>query len=115
MKILTICIGGVVRSVGLADVLKNNYSQDAVALSSINNSDETMAMMCEWADLICPVEPRYEHKVPEQYKNKWENCKMWDTKYDTKRKVFNIGEDVWGNARDTNLVNLIQSKIKEII
>lgn len=115
MKVLTVCIGGMVRSAGISDVLRNDMGIDSVALSSINNTPETMEMMCEWADVVVPVEPRYEHQVPNEYKAKWENCKMWDEKFNHKRKVLNLGADVWGNARHPELREIIKSRINEIL
>ena len=104
-----------VRSSGIADVLRNDMGIDAIALSSINNKPETMEMLCEWADLVIPVEPRYEHKVPAEYKHKWENCKMWDEKFNHKRKVLNLGADIWGNARHPELRAQIVNRIKEVL
>jgi predicted protein tyrosine phosphatase len=115
MKVLTVCIGGMVRSAGIADVLRNDKGIDSIALSAINNTPETMDMICEWADLIIPVEPQYKHKVPEQYRIKWESCKMWDAKYDHKRKVFDLGPDVWGNARDPILRKKIVEQIDNFL
>lgn len=115
MKVLTICIGGMVRSAGISDVLRNDMGIDSVALSSINNTPETMTMMCEWADLIVPVEPQFEHQVPNEYKSKWESCKMWDDKYKHKRKVLNLGADIWGNARHPQLRQIIKNRITEIL
>lgn len=115
MKILTICIGGMVRSSGISDVLRNDMGIDSVALSAINNHDGTMSMMCEWADVIVPVEPQFENEVPNEYKHKWENCKMWDEKFKNKRKVMNLGADIWGNARHPELRQIIKSRINEIL
>lgn len=114
IKILTVCIGGMVRSAGISDVLRNDMGIDSVALSAINNHDDTMVMMCEWADVIVPVEPQYENEVPNEYKFKWGNCKMWDTGFNNKRKVMNLGADVWGNARHPELRQIIKTRINEI-
>lgn len=113
-KVLTVCIGGTVRSVGLKDYLNGNCRCDALAASAIWQGPETMRILCDWADLIVPVEPRDLPKGPEQYKDRWAASPMWDAKYDGKRHVFDIGPDVWGNAREGQLQGLIASRIKEL-
>ena len=116
-KVLCVCIGGTVRSVGIKDVLNGTYNCDALAASAIWQSDETLRMLCEWADLIVPVVPRDwpHHACPERDNKRWMESVMWDSKYDGKRKVLNVGEDVWCNARHPELRALILSKIGELL
>ena len=115
MKVLTICIGGMVRSSGISDVLRNDMGIDSVAISAINNKPETVDMLCQWADIIVPVEPRYENEVDKEHLDKWTSCNMWKDEYSAKRRVMNLGADIWGNARHPELRNIIKSRIKEII
>lgn len=112
MKVLTVCIGGVVRSVAIADVLRNNHGIDAIPLSAVNNSKETFEMLCDWADKIIMVEPRDAGTIPPQYKGKWQNCYTWECE---KTEVFDIGLDKWGSARHPELTKLINNRIKEIL
>ena len=114
-KVLVVCIGGTVRSVGVKDYLNGNMACDALAASAIWQSHETMATLCDWADLIVPVEPRDLPDGPEQYRERWARCFMWEPQYDQKRKVFNLGPDVWANARHPDLQAEIARRIGEIL
>lgn len=111
-KVLTVCIGGVVRSVGLKDVLNGHFNCDGIAASAVWNDHETIRMLCRWADIVIPVEPRNLPQGPEEYKAAWNSCPMWDTEFDGKRRVIDLGPDIWGNARDGNLKNLCLAKLK---
>jgi hypothetical protein len=99
----------------MADVLRNDHGVDALAASAINNTPETMAMLCNWADVIVPMEPQHDNKVPDQYQQKWRNCVMWAAVYDAKRKVVDVGVDAWGNARDPRYRKICIQRVKEII
>ena len=114
-KVLCVCIGGTVRSVGIKDVLNGNHGCDALAASAIWQSPDTMWMLCTWADLIVPVEPRSLPKGPRQYEKQWMECAMWEREFAAKRKVLDLGPDVWGNARDAALQQIIHARIKEIL
>ena len=114
-KVLCVCIGGTVRSVGIKDALNGTYGCDALAASAIWQSADTMWMLCTWADLIVPVEPRSLPKGPIQYEKAWWACAMWEREFDSKRKVFDLGPDVWGNARDSALQGIIRARIKELM
>ena len=52
MKIVTICYGGNSRSVGMAHVLKYQFGHDVLTCSCQTNSDETRALLCQWADVV---------------------------------------------------------------
>ena len=110
-KVLTVCIGGTVRSVGIKDILNGSFGCDALAASHFWQSHGTMAMLCTWADLIIPVEPRDLPKGPDQYRESWRDCIMWNPEYDHKIRVMDLGPDVWGNARNPELSKLIHSKL----
>ena len=114
-KVLVVCIGGTVRSVGVKDYLNGNKSCDALAASAIWQSHETMATLCDWADMIIPVEPQDLPEGPAQYKEQWARCFMWEPQYDSKRKVLNLGPDIWGNARDPKLQEIIKLRIGEVL
>jgi hypothetical protein len=90
MKILTICAGGVVRSVCMAWRLKMN-GHDAIPASYDWTSDETLAMLSGWADKIMPMETRFSDRIPLKYIHK-----ILDA---------DVGPDIWGNPTDSDLSN----------
>jgi predicted protein tyrosine phosphatase len=65
LKVLTVCSGGLVRSVGLADVLKIHFNCDVIPVGIDLNTPETVKMLLNWADIVvCMHEPfvkRIEH------------------------------------------------------
>lgn len=73
-KILTICAMGNSRSVALAFSLKE-MKYDAIAMGIEIASDDTQKMLFEWANKIILVDKRFEHKIPEIYKEK---LLIWD-------------------------------------
>lgn len=114
-KVLAVCIGGTVRSVAIKDMLNSFHNCDALAASAIAQSYGTMKMLCEWADVIIPVEPQDLPFGPEKFKASWAECVMWIEEYDHKRRVLNIGPDVWGNARHPDLSELIRPQLSGLI
>jgi cephalosporin hydroxylase len=69
LKMLAICEGGNVRSVGLAYVLKD-HGQDAVAAGWRFSSPETLAMLCAWADRIFVMQGEFADRVPLEHRPK---------------------------------------------
>ena len=115
MKIIVCCLGGVCRSVGLCDILRNDHGIDAFAVGLCNTTAEGQAFLYEWADRIIVVEPQDAESVPEQYQETWSNAEVWNPKWDAKRKVIDIGPDVWGKARHPELRAIWKAKIDEVI
>lgn len=73
MKYLCVCDGGNVRSVGMAYVLKHEFGQgrnEAIAVGRGNSSIDTLAMLCEWADVIVIMEPHMKVDIGLKYKDK---------------------------------------------
>ncbi len=70
MKILTMCAGGNVRSVGLKYLLKYKYGHESLACGQDSNSAETIEMLCNWADYIIVVTNEYRKFSPEKDHNK---------------------------------------------
>ena len=89
LKVLCICAGGNVRSVAMAQFIKElngiyrsdnkNLSYEAIAIGKVYTSDKTMKMLNEWANIIINMEDY-------------------------------IPFDIWGNPRDENL----KKKVKKI-
>ena len=112
-RVLTICVGGTVRSVGLKDYLNGRCHCNAIAISAAWQDYDTTLMMCNWADVIVPVEPR-EHLGEEAGSWVAKAChesRIWHPDHDEQRVVVPIGKDIWGNARDPKLV----TKIGEVV
>lgn len=93
-KFLTVCNGGVVRSVTLAAMLKYWFDEDAVAASIDKNHGETMNMLAEWADVIVVVDAW----MVEWFK---ENVPM---RSEGKVKLVPIGVDRWGMSNHPELI-----------
>ena len=89
-KVLTVCAGGHVRSVGLKYLLTYKYGHEALACGQDANSTETISMLAEWADYIIVMQPCYAPFVPEKYHKKESG----------ERKLFcyDVGEDRYGYA-----------------
>jgi predicted protein tyrosine phosphatase len=78
---LTVCDGGNVRSVALAFVLKWERGQEAIAIGRIHVSEETMNMMCEWADRIVIMEPHMDESIPLEFRDKLLCCDVGPDRY----------------------------------
>lgn len=101
MKILCVCNGGCVRSVALAEFLKGTHGHDAIAAGTFWNTPDTLRMLCEWADLICPVDVRHTDNLPAEDTRRWVNAPIWD--FEKKLLVVPIGVDHWGHAKYEDL------------
>ena len=107
MKILCVCNGGCVRSTALAEYLKGHHNHDAIAVGTYWTSRETMDMLCDWADMICPVDSHEpESGLPETDHGRWINSVMWT--YIDKIRVVQIGHDHWGNAQCEGIRNHVK-------
>lgn len=98
-KILTICAGGNVRSVGLRYLLHYKYGHEVLACGQDANLPETIDMLCNWADYIIVVAEEYLPVVPEKYKNKL--------------FLYNIGPDRFGYAFNPELLAISDKLIQE--
>lgn len=98
-KILTMCAGGNVRSVGLKYLLKYKYGHEALACGQDANSPATIDMLCNWADYVIVVTDEYKKFVPPQYKDKL--------------LCYEIGEDRFGYAFHPELLYICDKFIVE--
>jgi predicted protein tyrosine phosphatase len=105
MKILTMCAGGHVRSVGMKYLLTYKYGHEALACGQDSNSPETIEMLCQWADYVVVMSPEYEKFVPQKY----------HFKENGERKLFcyNVGPDRFGTAFHPELQKMIQVMIQQ--
>lgn len=85
-RILCVCKGGNVRSVHLAFLLKYKYGKDALAVGHEGNTRETLAMLCQWADLIILTEPYMRRFIPQEFH--------------AKTGLMNVGPDRWASLHN---------------
>lgn len=112
-RVLTVCVGGMVRSVAVKDALNGHYGCNAIAISAVWQDAETQHMMAKWADLIVPVQTK-ELLGADADGWVYETCKnaaIWHMEYESKRMIFNVGLDEWGNPRDKRLIDWIHMNI----
>lgn len=95
-KVLTVCNGGNVRSTMLAEVLKGQFGIDAINIGTYWTTPDTMHMLCQWADIIAPVEPRAA-QLPQPDLHYWDNSPIWQ--YPEKIRIARIGPDAWGHEK----------------
>lgn len=98
-KILTICAGGNVRSVGLRYLLHYKYGHEVLACGQDANNSETIDILCNWADYVIVVAEEYLFVVPEKYKSKL--------------LCYNIGPDRFGYAFHPELLDISDKLINE--
>lgn len=99
LRFLTICEGGAVRSVALAAVLRWDFKQDAIPVSGLLIPEETLFMLCEWADYIIVLVPKYAERISPTFKKK--------------TRVIDIGPDKWMNALHKELLNLMGDMVQK--
>ena len=92
IHILTCCKHGLVRSVGLADVLKLHFKPvDVIPVGLSSNSATTLEMLYQWADWIIVMEERYGKRIPEGYGSKVLVCE--------------VGQDIYGSSHHGSLID----------
>jgi len=91
-KFLTICEGGVVRSVSMALVLKH-HGQDALAASWRWNTPSTFRVLGVWAHRIILMQPHFIDCIPDDLRDK---C-----------RVVDVGEDRYGSAINAELYQFL--------
>lgn len=82
-RVLCICEGGNVRSVGLAFRLKQCHGLDAIAASWRFNSPETLKLLYGWADRIVVMQPEMWEHVPAEFRSKAAICDVGPDNYGT--------------------------------
>lgn len=97
MKFLCICWAGHSRSVTLARAF-HFWGHNAVAIGLCSSGPELMRTLCEWADVICPVQGYFVDGIPREYHGKVTNH-------------FDIGGDVWGVPYHPVMQKIIDEKI----
>lgn len=103
MKVLCMCQGGNSRSVGMAYLLKYFFNLDALSCSWEKNSQETINMLCKWADKIIVMEEKFKIYIPIGFKYKVLIC--------------DVGEDIWFKISDDLLrkcMSVLEPYFKEL-
>lgn len=108
-KILIVCDEGNNRSVTIAGQLKY-WGHDCICVGLNRNRDTTIAMLCEWADLVILTE---QGQVPRLHvvagitslgrgKGFSVNCELWD-----------IGPDKYPRSYNPELLRIVKQHIEK--
>jgi hypothetical protein len=89
MKVLCLCQKGNSRSVVLAWLLRKLFKHETLAAGMVTTSRTTREMLYKWAERIILVVPRYQHWIPDEYRDKL--------------RVVDVGHDTW-RAHDAELL-----------
>ena len=101
-KFLCICEGGNVRSVAMARTLKDNFKQNAVAMSWACNDNVILEFAASWADYILLMQPKFIERLSD--KLKLENGH--------KIRIVDVGPDRFGTASHPELYEFV-SKVAQ--
>ena len=93
-KLLCVCQQGNIRSVALARLLKSE-GNDTIACGVNANSQETLKMLCEWADKVLVVENSLANGLPKGFEDKIVQ--------------MNIGGDIWNNTHHPDLELVVRN------
>jgi predicted protein tyrosine phosphatase len=99
MKFLCVCEGGNVRSVSLAFALKYPYGMEALACGWRSACQETLAMLCQWADRIIVMQPNFAEKLPPGFEEKV--------------RCVDVGPDRFGNPFHPELLPFLQKTVQD--
>ena len=83
MKFLCVCAGGNIRSRAFVHRLMYHLGQDALSMSHDKQPDDTLRMLCGWADRIIVIQPGYAVRIPAEHRRKV--------------KVMDVGPDEFGS------------------
>jgi len=92
-KILCVCEVGSSRSVACAFVLRAKYQADALACGWKFNSEDTLRMLCAWADGIIVMQQRMQQQIPDTFQEKV--------------LVVDVGPDLWYNSLHPELLTKV--------
>lgn len=105
MKIVAMCQGGHVRSVGLKFLLRYTFGHDVIACGWEGNTEETRRMLFNWADAIVILQGVFISHVPPEFHNN----------PDGSRKLFcyDVGEDRFGTPFHPELQHMLLSMVQQ--
>lgn len=88
------CRQGLVRSVGLADVLKLHFRPvDVLPIGYVGNSQETQLLLLNWCDFVIVMEQDYTQYVPEAFHDKMLVC--------------DVGPDIYKSSTHRSLIDQV--------
>ena len=104
LKVVTMCQGGHVRSVGLKYLLRYKYGHDVIACGWEGNTEETRDLLFSWADYIVVMQASMVQHVPTKHHQR----------DDQSRKLFcyDVGEDRYGNPFHPELQSALKGMIE---
>ncbi len=100
IKILCVCRQGNSRSVGTRYRLNRRGYGNVIAIGAFNTNQETLKMLCDWADKILLAKPHHGENLP-----------SGKEKIDTE---FTIGEDNWNNPMNKELHEIVNKELDKI-
>lgn len=104
-KVVCICRGGQVRSVAARYILADHFGfRKVLACGWEKNDEETVRMLCEWADVVLVVGSADSWVL---------NSSLVPPP--NKTVLINIGEDRWGRYNHPDLVGVLRPKIEELL
>lgn len=98
-RILVLCQGGNSRSVAISMMLKYKFDVDAMSASIERNTDSTLEMLFDWADLIIITQEKFRENI----RKPWMGNVV----------IMDIGHDRWANPMSIELLDIALSKITE--
>lgn len=97
MKFLCVCWAGHSRSVTLTRAF-HLWGHNAVAIGLCSSGPDLMNVLCEWADVVCPLQGYFIDGIPKEFHKKV-------------TKHFDIGEDIWGVPYTPAMQKIIDDRI----
>jgi hypothetical protein len=103
MKVVCVCRGGQVRSVCTRYLLSDRFGfRKVLACGWEKNDQETVDMLCEWADVVLLLRDASE-------------CVPLCPRLDQKLVTVFIGLDVWGRYNHPDLVNKLLPIVEALV
>lgn len=100
-RFLCVCDGGNVRSFALAYVLHDLLGYEAVPVGRLRVSAKTLAVFCDWTDVIVIMQPHMEESVPERFKKKI--------------RCMDVGVDRFGMSVNGELLEMVKRGADEML
>lgn len=97
MKFLCICWAGHSRSVTLSRAF-HLWGHNAVPIGLCSSGPDLMKVLCEWADVICPLQNYFIEGIPKEYHVKTTTH-------------FDIGSDIWGVPYKKEMQKILDDRI----
>lgn len=113
-NIVTACKQGLVRSVGLADVLKMHFEPVDVIPVGLSSNTGSLPLLFNWADHIIVMEAKMVDKIPEEFKHKVLVCEVGPDTYGHGPRRAVLIDMVWRWARTNSQILGISEHSKSL-